>query len=563
MKPWLNLLAAAWIAILAVPVSDALSQPARQDSDGSRLLPERPGGPAAPQPSRPGGQPTTPPRLQPQAVPVDPTRPFTIQQIVAGCLRPGSLIVARGRNLAEGLSGDVSDRELSLVLRSGEQSITLETLRHGASEWSARIPLQADLLLDRSYRLVVVRDVRLRDAIDLGGPLRACPDASVPAVADGDSGFEILATARLQGTAVLSPLFLGSVDALVGDLVQRDLILVERLDLDGLGMVLLRLVPRDAAALPGGIGALLDDLRTAFPQVVFDFNTAFRAAAARTYAAAMIGLARPPPGCRLPAGSLELGLLDGAVDWDHPAFSGLAAPSAASFLSGDEAVGASDHGTALAALLVGQDPHSGTAGLLEGQRLHAAAALADSPQGLSTTAGRLIAALDWLGRQSADLVLMALEGEENAAVETALLAAADRGMLFVAATGNGGADSPVAFPASSRWTYAVTAVDVEGAVYARAARGPEVAFAAPGVDIWAAASDGSHKYYSGTSFALPFAAAVLALHLREFPKSERGGLAALTLRGDLQRRLAQNALDLGSPGRDEIFGWGLVQAAAC
>lgn len=563
MRPWLSLLTAACIAVFAIPVSDALSQPARQDSDGSRLLPEPPGGPPLPQPSRPGGQPAAPPRLQPQAVPVDPTRPFAIQQIVAGCLRPGSLIVARGRNLAEGISRDFSDREPSLVLRSGEQSIALETLRRDASEWSARIPLQADLLLDRSYRLVVVRDVRLRDAIDLGGPLRACPDPSVPAVAEGDSAFEILATARLQGTAALSPLFLGSVDALVGDLVQRDLILIERLDLDGLGMVLLRLVPRDATALPGGIGALLDELRTAFPQVVFDLNTAFRAAAARTYAAAMIGLARPPPGCRLPARSIELGLLDGAVDWGHPAFSGLATPSVASFLPGDEAVGASDHGTALAALLVGRDPHSGTAGLLEGQRLHAAAALADSPQGLSATADRLIAALDWLGRQNADLVLMALEGEENAALETALLAAADRGMLFVAATGNGGAGSPVAFPASSRWVYAITAVDVEGAVYSRASRGPEVAFAAPGVDIWAAAVDGAGKYYSGTSFALPFATAVLAKDLAKTQREERGGLAAVTLRGQLQRSLAERAVDLGPPGRDEIFGWGLVQAGSC
>ncbi|MGP1256572.1 MAG: S8 family serine peptidase [Kiloniellales bacterium] len=563
MRPWLALLAGACIAVFAVQASDALSQSMTQHSDGGRVLPERTGAPPTLRPLRPDGQPTAPPRLQPQGAPVDPTRPFAIQQIVAGCLRPGSLIVARGRDLTEGLATASSDREPSLVLRSGEQSIALETLRRGPSEWSVRIPLQADLLVDRSYRLALVRDVRLRDAIDLGGPLRVCPDPSSPAVADGDSGFEILATARLQGTTALSPLFLGSVDALVSDLVQRDLILIERLDLDGLGMVLLRLVPRDATALPGGIGVLLDELRTAFPQVVFDLNTAFRAAAARTYAAAMTGLARPPPGCRLPAGSLELGLLDGVVDWSHPAFSGLAAPSAANFLAVAEAAQVSDHGTALAALLVGRDPLSDVPGLLEGQRLHVAAALADSPQGLSTTADRLIAALDWLGRQKADLVLMALEGEENAALETALLAAADRGMLFVAATGNGGADSPVAFPASSRWVYAITAVDVEGAVYSLASRGPEVAFAAPGVDIWAAAADGNGKYYSGTSFALPFATAVLAEDLAKTQREERRGLAALTLRGQLQRSLAERAVDLGPPGRDEIFGWGLVKAEPC
>ena len=58
---------------------------------------------------------------------------------------------------------------------------------------------------------------------------------------------------------------------------------------------------------------------------------------------------------------------------------------------------------------------------------------------------------------------------------------------------------------------------------------------------------------SGTSFAAPFVTAAV------------GRLMASSLDGDprqAQLRLAAAARDLGPPGRDVVFGWGLVQAEA-
>ncbi|MFN6999440.1 MAG: S8 family serine peptidase, partial [Elioraea tepidiphila] len=54
---------------------------------------------------------------------------------------------------------------------------------------------------------------------------------------------------------------------------------------------------------------------------------------------------------------------------------------------------------------------------------------------------------------------------------------------------------------------------------------------------------------SGTSYAVPFVAAALAL-------ARQGGLDP----AEAARRLAAAAQDLGPPGRDPIYGWGLVRA---
>jgi subtilisin family serine protease len=76
-----------------------------------------------------------------------------------------------------------------------------------------------------------------------------------------------------------------------------------------------------------------------------------------------------------------------------------------------------------------------------------------------------------------------------------------------------------------------------------------VDIAAPGVDIWTAASISGARWKTGTSFAVPFVTAAVAI-LRE----ARPELTALDV-GDALRRLAT---DLGDAGPDPVFGAGLL-----
>jgi len=96
----------------------------------------------------------------------------------------------------------------------------------------------------------------------------------------------------------------------------------------------------------------------------------------------------------------------------------------------------------------------------------------------------------------------------------------------------------------------VTGVDRHARVFAQAVRGPHIAFAAPGVGLPVLlAADRPPVTRWGTSYAVPFVAAALAL-------ARAAGLDA----ADAAARLAAAARDLGPPGRDPIYGWGLVRA---
>jgi subtilisin family serine protease len=100
---------------------------------------------------------------------------------------------------------------------------------------------------------------------------------------------------------------------------------------------------------------------------------------------------------------------------------------------------------------------------------------------------------------------------------------------------------------------AVTAVDADLRPYRYAIRGDHVDLAAPGVRIWSAAENGTADYFQGTSFATPFVTATAATLLH----SARGvGVK------EMRDVLRSSARDLGSPGKDPIFGWGLAQLPA-
>ncbi len=127
--------------------------------------------------------------------------------------------------------------------------------------------------------------------------------------------------------------------------------------------------------------------------------------------------------------------------------------------------------------------------------------------------------------------------------------ASGRGLALVAAAGNGGAAARPAYPAAHPLVLAVTAVDKSLAPYDFANQGEYIDFAAPGVALWTARKSGGGQQ-SGTSFAAPFITAAVAIHLSSGVKPE-----SRTLRKALRRFTK----DLGAPGRDTVFGWGLVR----
>ena len=340
----------------------------------------------------------------------------------------------------------------------------------------------------------------------------------------------------------------------LGNEARRDIgnlgfVVVDERPLQSLGLTVTRLrVPRQMTA-----PAARTVLAGRYPGILVDLNDVYRpqgqvSLPSPDYPAKLIGWGRPPQGC---GRGLRIGLLDTAVDGDSPGLRG-ANIVQRSFLPASAPTASTEHGTVIAAILVGQrSAHGG--GLLPGAELAAAGIFGADPDGAPMAdVLALLRGLDWLIGLRAPVINMSFTGEANDVLALALRRAIAGHAIMVAAAGNGGPTAPPAFPADAPGVIGVTAVDGNSQPYAHANRGDYIAFAAPGVRIWTPGPSEPGSYHTGTSFAAPFVTAAVA------------ALVPADGEADVDRvvdSLAATAIDLGPPGKDPIFGRGLLQAA--
>lgn len=136
-------------------------------------------------------------------------------------------------------------------------------------------------------------------------------------------------------------------------------------------------------------------------------------------------------------------------------------------------------------------------------------------------------------------------------VHSAIREAYAAGIIVVCAAGNDAGS--VNYPAAYKETIAVGAVDSNGAACEFSCKGKEIAVAAPGQDITSTWLNGGYATVSGTSMAAPFVSGVLALYVAAEAKMGR----ALN-HSDVIEGLAMTCKDVGAAGKDDVYGWGLV-----
>jgi Subtilase family len=241
---------------------------------------------------------------------------------------------------------------------------------------------------------------------------------------------------------------------------------------------------------------------------------------------------------------LRVGLIDGGVDVAHPVF--LEAPVQTHGCA--DRVIVSAHGTAVASLLAG---HTGAfSGSAPRAELFAADVYCGQDTGGAVDA--VIDALAWMAQSKVPVINLSLVGPSNATLAAVVRNLVARGYLLVAAVGNDGPAAPALYPAAYPGVVGVTAVDAKRKVLLEACRGPQVRYAAPGADMVAAAPGGLYANVRGTSFASPIVAGLLARTVHEpDPASAARALEALNAQ----------AVNLGPPGRNPIYGYGLVGEA--
>lgn len=297
------------------------------------------------------------------------------------------------------------------------------------------------------------------------------------------------------------------------------------------------------------------------PGAAIDFNHYYRpeqyadrpCATTDCLARTVIGwptLQERPSSC---ASGVRMGLVDTAINPDHSVFEGGNIEIIQLAGSDDLPESGRQHGTAVAALLIGS-PASRTPGLVPGGKLIAVNAFYRAKhKDDRTDVYGLVRALDLLAERQVDVINLSLAGPENLLLQQAVKKVAERGIIMVAAAGNEGPESDPVYPAAYEEVVAVTAIDRRKRPYRRAGRGQHIDFAAPGVEVWTAASIRGARPKTGTSFAAPFVTAAAVLM--------KGANPELTPE-HIRKTLIQRAEDLGEPGKDPVFGHGLLDARA-
>ncbi|RLA87224.1 MAG: hypothetical protein DRG40_00930 [Deltaproteobacteria bacterium] len=168
----------------------------------------------------------------------------------------------------------------------------------------------------------------------------------------------------------------------------------------------------------------------------------------------------------------------------------------------------------------------------------------------TTTTFLLAQGIDRAVLLGARVVNLSLGGPHDPLIGRLIKVASSQGVVFVAAAGDRGLRVYPPYPAALPEVIAVGAVDKEGRPYSEGLEGRFIDLCAPGVDIISTAPGNRYNFFNGTSMASAFVSGVVALVLQENPNLTPEGIGQL---------LRETAHDLGPHGKDEQFGWGLLQ----
>jgi minor extracellular protease Epr len=211
------------------------------------------------------------------------------------------------------------------------------------------------------------------------------------------------------------------------------------------------------------------------------------------------------------------------------------------------------HGTHVAGIIAAKNNNIGISGIAPDAQLYALKVLDSRGSGLISD---FISGIDWAITNKMNIINLSLGSTESSAIlEETINRAYNAGILIVAAAGNDGNSTgtgdTVNYPARYNSVIAVAATDKWNHRASFSSTGNEVDFAAPGVNILSTFLDNQYASYSGTSMATPFVTGDLALLKEMYPTMSNQ---------ELVEQLKKEALDLGAPGPDPLYGNGLIQS---
>lgn len=265
----------------------------------------------------------------------------------------------------------------------------------------------------------------------------------------------------------------------------------------------------------------------------------------------------------------RIGVIDTGISSTHPDLvgnikGGVSEVSYTSYWNDDNG-----HGTHVAGIVAATNNSIGVVGGAPSADVYAIKVLNRNGSGYLSD---VVNGIDWAIANDMQVINLSLGADTDVqSLHDAIIRAYKAGIVVVAAAGNTGAS--VSYPAAYPETIAVAATDVLDTAPYWSSQGPEVSLAAPGVSIYSTYKGTKYAYMSGTSMAAPHvtAATALVLHRETDTAFDESGACVSTHDtncnsmwdpNEVKIKLQDTSVDLGAVGRDDVYGYGLVDAFA-
>ena len=255
--------------------------------------------------------------------------------------------------------------------------------------------------------------------------------------------------------------------------------------------------------------------------------------------------------------SLTLAVIDTGLDYNHEEFTNPTTRRVGGydFYNGDsDPMDDNGHGTTVSGVACANTNNSvGIAGVDWRAKIMPLKALNASGEG---SLDGVVSGINWAAGQEVDVINMSFTSSTySQELEMAVEYAHSKGCVMVAAAGNEGT-TRIDYPAALTYVIGVASIGPGGNRSSFSNYNYSVDIAAPGENIYGPyIGPGENRYLSGsgTSEATPHVAGAALLLKAEYPGATPD---------EIWRRLKDGARDLGDPGYDERYGWGLLDVNA-
>ncbi len=249
---------------------------------------------------------------------------------------------------------------------------------------------------------------------------------------------------------------------------------------------------------------------------------------------------------------VKVAIIDTGIDYTHSDLDGNY-KGGYNFVSGNaDPKDDNGHGTHVAGTVAAENNGFGVIGVAPEASLYAVKVLDSTGSG---TFSNVIAGIDWSVNNGMQVISMSLGANEGSiSLKNAVDNAYSSGVVVVAAAGNdgnsAGTTDTVDYPARYDSVIAVAATDSSNTRASFSSTGPAVEVSAPGVSVYSTIP-GGYGYKSGTSMATPHVTGTAALIIASNPNLTNV---------EVRQILRNTSTDLGDPGNDIKYGYGLINA---